>query len=82
MIAIKGIRLNSLSLERDDDGKEKVTGSYSLMSMEDKVLAKQSFNGYNDIEVAWSAETQKLLSELNKNIKVDIQSVLGIEEEK
>lgn len=82
MIAIKGVKLDSLEIKRDvDSGEEKFTGAYSLMSTNDKVLAKQNFNTYSsDIKVAPSQETQKLLTNLMTSVKSDIQTALGLEE--
>jgi hypothetical protein len=77
MITVKGIRLESLSTTRDGD-KEKITGSYSLMSSDDKVLAKQSFNGYSDLEVNWSPETIKLHNAFMKAAKSDIETLIGV----
>ena len=80
MITIRGIKIDSVSITSDNDGKEKVSGAYSLMSSGDKVLAKQTFNGYSDIAVPWSAETQKALNELMDGVKNDIQNTLGLSE--
>ena len=78
-ISIKGIRLDRLTVERDEDGKNKLTGSYSLMSNTDNVLAKQAFNGYNDIELNPSATTVAALREFVELVKDDLHAVLGIE---
>lgn len=80
-IAIRGIRISSISIIRTDDGKEKVSGNYELISTNDKVLAKQGFNGYNDIEVAMSGDTMKLFNDFMVNMKKDIQGILGLTEE-
>lgn len=80
-IAIRGIRVKALSISRDSDtGKEKVSGDYELISTDDKVLAKQGFNGYSDIAVAWSSDTQKALTAFLASVKGDINSVLGLTE--
>ena len=79
-ITIARIRVSSINITKDSDGKEKVTGYYELISNTDKVLAKQSFNGYSDIEVALSRETVSALVELQEGLKTDIQVVLGLKE--
>jgi hypothetical protein len=79
-LAIQGIRINSIDIDPTGEGKNRIKGSYSLMSTADKVLAKQAFNGYNDIEVAFSAETVSALNSLLINLKRDVQVTLGINE--
>lgn len=81
-ITIKGVKLTSLSIEKDSDGKEKVSGNYSLMSNVDKVLAKQGFNGYNDVKIAFSHDTITALNSLMAGVKTDVETTLGLEEQK
>jgi len=78
-IAIQGIRVTSVSISREEK-EEKVTGYYELMSTNDKVLAKQGFNGYSDIKVEMSLETKKALSAFLSGFKSDILIVLGLQE--
>jgi hypothetical protein len=77
---VKGIKVGSVSIDRDSEGKEKITGNYSLISEIDKVIAKQSFNGYSDIEVAWSSDTITIFNNFMLSIKKDIQNTLGLED--
>ncbi len=80
-IAIRGIRIENITLTRDkDSGENSVTGDYSLISTADKVLAKQGFNGYNEIKMAWSGETIKALNSFLAGVKTDVQNMLGLEE--
>ena len=79
-ITIQGIRITSVSVSRDDGGEEKVQGNYELMSTNDKVLAKQSFNGYNDIKVEMSLETKQSLLSFLTGIKKDTMMTLGLSE--
>jgi hypothetical protein len=81
-IAIRGVRLKSLSISRNDKGEEEITGDYELISTADKVLAKQGFNGYNEIKVSFSAETMKAFNAFTNGVKEDVNSVLGLTEEK
>ena len=81
MIGLKGIKIGSVSITRDSEGKENVTGDYSLMSTNDKVLAKQGFNGYNEIKVSLSHETQKALDSFLSGIKDDCLTILGLRED-
>ena len=77
-VTIQGIRITNVNLSRDDKGEEKVTGSYELVSNNDKVLAKQDFNGYNDIKVDMSLETKQALNSFLTGIKKDTLTVLGL----
>ena len=80
-IAIKTARVGNISIEVDKDGNEKVSGDYSLISSGDKVLAKQSFNGYSDIKLELSSDTRKALNSFLTGIKKDCLNLLGIEGE-
>jgi len=82
MVTIQGVRVTSVSLNRDADGVVKMTGSYSLVSSSDKVIAKQDFNGYSsDLKVEATGETVILLDNLMKAIKSNIETQLGLVEE-
>jgi hypothetical protein len=79
-IAIQGIRITSVNVSKDSNGNEKVEGNYELVSTNDKVLAKQGFNGYNDIKVDMSLETKQALIAFLTGIKKDTMIVLGLTE--
>lgn len=80
-ISIRGIRVDKLSWEREEDA-DKITGSYSLMSNADKVLAKQSINGYGDVKVTFSVDTMTAFYAFMQGAKKDIEGILGLVEEK
>jgi hypothetical protein len=82
-IGIKGIRVESLSLRRKDDGGVEVTASYALISSADRVLAKQSVGGYggNDMQIVPSPATMKAIDALMLAYRTDVQMVLGIDSE-
>jgi hypothetical protein len=76
---IKGIRLDNFDVKRENkDGILEITGNYSLISNADIVLAKQGFNGYSEIKLAQTVETQQLLNKLALSIKSDIETILGL----
>lgn len=80
-ITIKGIRIESLTIKTGgEDGETSgVTSEYSLISSDDKVLAKQSVGGYNGLKVGPSADTIGVLNQFLKLYKRDINTVLGLE---
>jgi hypothetical protein len=80
MISIKGVKVVKVEITVDDNGNEKVEGTYHLMSNSDKVLAKQSFNGYSDIKVDWSAEARIAIAKVMGEVKKDVQMTLGLNE--
>ena len=80
MIAIQGLRLDSISITLEDT-EDKVTGYYSLMSNQGKVLAKQSFNDYSGVKITFSAETLKALNSFLVGAKKDAEVTLGLFEE-
>ena len=80
MIGIQGIRVVDVDISKESNGQEKVTGHYELVSTNDRVLAKQGFNGYSDIKVEPSAETRMALITFLEGLKRDVISVLGLQE--
>lgn len=82
-ITLKGIRLESVSLERQESsGKlELKLASYSLLSSTDHVLANQTIGGYSDkVKVQPSLDTLKLLEAFLNSYKKDVTQTLGLEE--
>lgn len=78
-ISIQGIRIKSLSLDRDNEkGGMKVTGSYELVTTAGIVIAKQGFGGYGDITLAESAETAELKHKLIASFQSDINKMMGL----
>jgi hypothetical protein len=83
LITIKGIRLETLNLERQKESNkiELKSASYSLISSLDKVLANQTIGGYSDkVSVIPSTTTINLLDQFIDSYKKDISIVLGLEE--
>jgi hypothetical protein len=78
-VTIKGIMLGDITISNEKEGI-KVKGDYSIMSMSDVVLAKQCFNGYNDIKVNLSAETMNALTKFREGLKKDVEALLGFTE--
>lgn len=77
-ITINGVKVVSVDITRDEDGNPKVKGNHHLISSTGTVIAKQSFNGYNDITLQPSAQTSKLLHELMVSITSDVNATLGL----
>lgn len=80
MIAIKGIRIESLTITRADDGKaDEITAQYALISTADKVLAKQSVGGYDGVKLQPSPATVKAFADALAAYKADLNIILGLE---
>ena len=79
MISIKGIRIENMNLNRESDGRMKLTGQYGLVSTADTILAKQGFNGYSDLAYTLSPDTEKLLREFTTSVIADINKLIGME---
>lgn len=60
------------------DEKGKLTGRYTLVSEKGIIMANNSFNEYQGLEVEWSKETMKLVQTLRANIENEISIALGI----
>jgi hypothetical protein len=81
-ITIKGIRIMNLYVGRDDDGKEKITANYQLISSADKVLAKESLStgkGYGENTFQPSPQTMKALTDAVSLYRKDVELSLGLE---
>lgn len=74
-IFIKGVKINSLNVGFKE-GQEEIQGNYSLMSSIDKVLAKDNFNGYSDIKVAFSPKTLASFNAFLTGVKEDLSMVV------
>ncbi len=80
-ITIKGIRLESISLKRNEDGGNKIeTAEYSLISSVDKVLAKQTVGGYGGMVLEPSRGTVAALDAFITAYRADVVGTLGLEE--
>lgn len=77
-ITIEGIKIKSMSLDRDEHGKFKITGSYELVSSTGVTIAKQGFNGYNEIKLENSSDTLSALDTLVKGMQTDLNKTLGL----
>lgn len=83
-ISIKGIRIDSLSIntsDKEEGGGATIEAHYSLLSSADKVLAKQAIGGYQGMKVQPAADTIKLLNDFLKSYKRDVNNVLGLDAE-
>lgn len=80
-ITIGGVKITSLDITQNkEDGTTKVSGKYELVSSTGKVLAKQGFNGYNEIVLVQSGETMKLIADLQASLQKDLNNTLGLGE--
>jgi len=78
MISIKGVKVDNVQIKQGDKGEFIVTGSYSIISSSDKVIATQSFNDYSEIKVGLSQETQKALENFSSLLKTDVEITTGL----
>ena len=81
MLTLEGVKLVDLSISQDDKGAVKVQGNYNLVSSSGRVLAKQGFNGYNEVKLPESIEVQKAVKELWKTLKNELDIHLGMLDE-
>lgn len=75
-ITLIGVRLTRVLVDVGTD--KEISGNYELMSSTDTVVAKQSFNGYDNIHVDMSKETKEALKAFKQGLKADINTVLGL----
>lgn len=83
-ITIRGIRITSLTVEQED-GRDKISAKYQLISSNDKVLAKESLTNINPYGTGEtftpSPQTMKALSDAITLYRKDVETSLGIEVE-
>lgn len=78
-VTIGGAKFTSIGLTRNSEtGNIDMTGTYVLESNTGIVLAKQAVNGYQDVKLAPSPATQKLMIDLKASLENDLSSVLGL----
>lgn len=79
-ITIKGIKINSVNIQLDPEtGGHKINSSeYSLISSEDKVLAKQTIGGYGGLVIEMSSTTKQTFEAFMKQYKQDVNTTLGL----
>ncbi len=83
-ITIKGVRITSITVSRDESGAEKVQSSYQLISSTDKVLATETLSskseyGSQPTFVPPNA-TMKALQAAVDQYKKDVEEHLGMTE--
>ena len=80
-ITIKGIRVDYVSLERDNESNRTniKEARYSLISSTEHVLATQSVHGYQGLAMKPSPGTIKALEEFMQLYKTDVLTVLGLD---
>lgn len=79
-ITIKGVRVESLTMTRGDEGSIKISGDYSLISSADKVIARQTFgDGYKSVVVSPTGDTIKKMDDFIRSFKTDLNQTLGME---
>ena len=78
-ILIKGVRLSSLGMTKEEKtGQFKVHGEYELLSQNDIVVAKDSFNStYGGGIKVEGVEITKALNELITSVKNTLEATLG-----
>jgi hypothetical protein len=76
-VMIQGVRLGDLHLEKTSEGILKPVGNFELVTEQGTVLAKQTFNGYNDLAIAFCPDTVEALHNFKSLVQRDIQKMLG-----
>lgn len=83
-ITVRGIRIKSLSITRNDEGKDVTSITYQLMSTKDAVLAEKSMTTgrtYGEEMFSLSAPAADALRKGVEAVKKEIEISLGFEEE-
>lgn len=82
-LTITGIKLHDVWVGESDDGKEKITAHYQLVSSEGKAIgAKESLStgkNYGENTFSPSPQTIKLLKEAVSLYRKDVEMSLGLD---
>jgi hypothetical protein len=74
-ITINNVRMTAMSI---DVINLKIQGGYELIGSTGKVVAKQAFNSYNDIQIEMSRDSKELLQSLIEELTNDIETTIGV----
>lgn len=80
-ITIKGIRVTSMTVGRKEEGSDKISCNYELISSEDKVLAKQSLStesAYNETVFIPPSDVVRQITDAATAYRKAIEQHLGI----
>lgn len=80
-ITIKGIRITSMTVTRTDEGNDKISCNYELISSEDKILAKQSMtthSAYNETVFVPPSDVVRQITDAAMAYRKAIEVSLGI----
>ncbi len=82
-LTITGIKLHDVWVGESDDGGEKITAHYQLVSSEGKTIgareALSTGKGYNENTFAPAPATVKALKEAVKLYRKDVEMSLGLD---
>lgn len=77
MLEISTVRITDIQIEKKDNDEIKISGKYNLISNKGKLVAKQSFNGYGDMQLTIDLTSARdFVSDLESNIEIAV----GIQE--
>lgn len=76
-VTIKEARIDSVVLERKEDGDYGLSGQYSLVTTADKVLATQPFGGFNKLQIPMSPATSQAYAAFIAAYQGDVNALLG-----
>lgn len=82
-ITIQGIRVKQITIGRDDEGADRISASYELVSSADKVLAKENVTSkasYGETVFVPPSDVTKLLSGAVMAYKKALEQHLGLVE--
>lgn len=76
-ISIEGIKITQAAIV-EKEGEMEIQGTYALMGSNGIVLAKQSFNGYNDMKLNLSPDGKKKFHDFMGVLKSELSASLGM----
>jgi hypothetical protein len=76
-IEITKVKVTQAIANKEADGNVKITGKYELISTKGDVIAKQTFNGYDDMKIEFEKAIGK---DFLEGVESTIELEMGIQE--
>lgn len=77
-VTVDSVQMESLDVKYNDRRELEMTGRYNLMGSHGMPIAKQTFNGYNDVKYIPSPDAQKAMRDFLAAVQRDLNVQLGL----
>lgn len=78
---IKRARIDKVTIEREENGECKVSGMFSLINERGIIVAKQPFNGYNELKIGFGDFGKNVVSDIEATVELELGIVERVTKE-